>query len=269
MPDKMSAEKIALLRAYGAEVVVCPTAVAPEHPDSYYSVAKRLAAGDPRRVPARTSTPTRRTPRRTYASTGPGDLAADRGPGHALRRRHRHRRHDQRHRPLPQGAEPRRRRSSAPTPRARSTPAAAVGRTWSRASARTSGRTTYDPSIVDRVIDGVSDRDSFLTARRVTREEGILVGGSGGTAVPPRSRVGRELGPERRRRRADARLRPRLPVEDLQRRVDGRLRVPVAPSEPTVGDVLAAQGRRAAARSCTSTPTRRCAPRSRSCASST
>ena len=43
MPDKMSQEKINLLRAYGAEVVVCPTAVAPEHPDSYYSVAKRLS----------------------------------------------------------------------------------------------------------------------------------------------------------------------------------------------------------------------------------
>src|SRR6266478_7495726 len=43
MPDKMSQEKINLLRAYGARVVVCPTAVAPEHPDSYYSVAKRLA----------------------------------------------------------------------------------------------------------------------------------------------------------------------------------------------------------------------------------
>src|SRR5437660_10489073 len=43
MPDKMSQEKIALLRAYGAEVVVCPTTVAPEHPDSYYSVAARLA----------------------------------------------------------------------------------------------------------------------------------------------------------------------------------------------------------------------------------
>ena len=43
MPDKMSQEKIALLRAYGAEVVVCPTTVAPDHPDSYYSVADRLA----------------------------------------------------------------------------------------------------------------------------------------------------------------------------------------------------------------------------------
>src|SRR3989337_3808412 len=47
MPDKMSAEKIAVLRAYGAEVVVCPTAVAPEHPDSYYSVSDRLARADP------------------------------------------------------------------------------------------------------------------------------------------------------------------------------------------------------------------------------
>src|ERR1700692_2453397 len=42
MSDKMSDEKVALLRAYGAEVVVCPTAVPPEHPDSYYSVADRL-----------------------------------------------------------------------------------------------------------------------------------------------------------------------------------------------------------------------------------
>src|SRR5205814_139532 len=47
MPDKMSQEKIALLRAYGAEVVVCPTTVAPDHPDSYYSVARRLAAEIP------------------------------------------------------------------------------------------------------------------------------------------------------------------------------------------------------------------------------
>ncbi len=47
MPDKMSPEKMDLLRAYGAEVVVCPTAVAPDHPDSYYSVAKRIAAERP------------------------------------------------------------------------------------------------------------------------------------------------------------------------------------------------------------------------------
>ncbi|HEV2361840.1 MAG TPA: pyridoxal-phosphate dependent enzyme, partial [Acidimicrobiales bacterium] len=47
MPDKMAPEKIALLRAYGAEVVVCPTAVPPDHPDSYYSVTERLTSEIP------------------------------------------------------------------------------------------------------------------------------------------------------------------------------------------------------------------------------
>ena len=42
MPDKIATEKVQLLRAFGAEVIVCPTAVAPEHPESYYSVARRL-----------------------------------------------------------------------------------------------------------------------------------------------------------------------------------------------------------------------------------
>jgi cystathionine beta-synthase len=55
--------------------------------------------------------------------------------------------------------------------------------------------TTYDPSVVDRVVM-VSDRDSFLTARRVTREEGILVGGSAGTAVWAALHVGAGLGPD-------------------------------------------------------------------------
>ena len=77
----------------------------------------------------------------------PGDLGADRGPDHPLRHRDRHRRDDQRRRPLPQGS---RRtagsRSSAPTRRARSTPAATAGRIWSRGSARTSGRPTTTES---------------------------------------------------------------------------------------------------------------------------
>ena len=54
---------------------------------------------------------------------------------------------------------------------------------------------TYDRGIVDRVVP-VTDRDSFLTARRVTREEGILIGGSGGTAVWAALEIGKELGPD-------------------------------------------------------------------------
>ena len=70
MPDKMSQEKISLLRAFGAEVVICPTAVEPESPESYYSVS----AGSPRRSPAAsspTSTRTDANPRAHYETTGP------------------------------------------------------------------------------------------------------------------------------------------------------------------------------------------------------
>ena len=77
MSDKMSEEKISLLRAYGAEVVVCPTAVPPEHPDSYYSVADRLDARDARRVPARPVLQPRQ-PRRARALDRARDLAPDR-----------------------------------------------------------------------------------------------------------------------------------------------------------------------------------------------
>ena len=105
MPDKMSKEKIDLLRAYGAEVVVCPTNVEPESPESYYSVSDRLAAEIPGAFkPNQYFNPN--NPRAHYESTGPGDLGADRRANHPPRRRRRHRRHDHRHRALPQGAQP-------------------------------------------------------------------------------------------------------------------------------------------------------------------
>ena len=101
-PDKVSEDKRNVLKAYGAEVVVCPTAVAPEHPDSYYNVSDRLvlAAG---RVEARPVLQPEQ-PALALRDDRPGDLGADRGQDHPLRLRRRHRRHDQRHRPLPQGA---------------------------------------------------------------------------------------------------------------------------------------------------------------------
>jgi cystathionine beta-synthase len=193
MPDKMSAEKIALLRAYGAEVVVCPTAVAPDHPESYYSVANRLSAEIPGafqpnqyRNPANPESHRRTTGpeiwgqtagRVTHFVAGIGTGGTITGVGRYLKSVN----------PAVQivGADP-------------------EGSVYSGGSGRpylVEGigedfwPETYDPSIVDRVVM-VSDRDSFLTARRVTREEGILVGGSAGTAVCAALELGKELGPE-------------------------------------------------------------------------
>ena len=139
-PDKVSGDKIAVLRAYGAEVVVCPTAVDPSHPDSYYSVSDRLVREIPGAwKPDQYANP--QNPASHVATHRAGDLGADRGPGHPLRGRHRHRRHDHRRRPLPEGRERRpgagdRRRPRGLGVLGRQRPA----RTWSRAWARTSGR---------------------------------------------------------------------------------------------------------------------------------
>jgi cystathionine beta-synthase len=193
MPDKMSAEKIGLLRAYGAEVIVCPTAVAPEHPESYYSVAKRLEqeipgafrpnqyanAANPASHVATTGPELwRQTAGRiTHFVAGIGTGGTISGVGAYLK--------SQSAEVQIIGADP-------------------EGSVYSGGSGRpylVEGigedfwPTTYDPAVVDRVVM-VSDRDSFTTARRVTREEGILVGGSAGTAVWAAIEVGKELGPE-------------------------------------------------------------------------
>ena len=192
MPDKMSAEKIAVLRAYGAEVVVCPTAVAPEHPDSYYSVSK--PAGRPRSPGpgTPTSTPTRSTRSRTTApparrsggrptggsrTSSPASAPAARSaaPGATSRRS------------AAAGC-----RWSAPTPRARCT-RGGTGRPYLvEGVGEDFWPTTYDPAFTDRVL-AVSDRDSFLTTRRLAREEALLVGGSCGLAVAAGLRLAEEL----------------------------------------------------------------------------
>lgn len=137
-PDKVSMDKINVMRAYGAEVVVCPTAVDPEHPDSYYNVSDRLArepgAWKPDQYsnpnnPVRTTRPpapscgTRRTGRSPTSSRASAPAARSPAPATTSRR-----------------SVAGRSRSSAPTPRARSTPAAPGVRTSSKVSARTSGR---------------------------------------------------------------------------------------------------------------------------------
>ncbi len=95
MPDKMSKEKIDLLRAYGAEVVVTPTDVDPDSPQAYYRVADRLTRGDRRRLPAQ---PVREPgqPADALRDDGPGAVAPERRRDHPPRRRRRHGRHDHR-----------------------------------------------------------------------------------------------------------------------------------------------------------------------------
>ena len=105
MADKQSAEKQALLRAYGAEVVLCPTNVAPESPECYYSVAARLA----RDIPGAFKPDqywNLENPAAHEQTTGPEIWEQTRRQDHAPRRQRRHGRHGHRHGPLPQGAEP-------------------------------------------------------------------------------------------------------------------------------------------------------------------
>ena len=190
MPDKMSTEKIALLRAYGAEVLVCPTTVAPEHPDSYYSVAARLVSEIPGAFqPDQYHNP--ENPKAHERTTGPEiwrqtagritHFVAGIGTGGTITGVSRY--------------------LKAQNPSVQIVGADPEGSVYSGGGGRpylVEGigedfwPDTYDPAAVDRVVS-VSDRDSFHTARRVTREEGILVGGSAGTAVWAALEVGRHL----------------------------------------------------------------------------
>ena len=190
MADKQSSEKQQLLRAYGAEVVLCPTNVAPESPESYYSVAARLARDIPgafkpdqywnlenTTAHARTTGPEiwQQTDGRVthfVASVGTGGTIS--GVGHVLKARN----------PAIQiiGADPEGSILSGDTARPYLTEG--VGEDFLPG--------TYDANVIDRWVR-VSDRDAFAMARRLTREEGILSGGSCGTAMVAAREVVRDL----------------------------------------------------------------------------
>jgi cystathionine beta-synthase len=190
MPDKMSQEKISLLRAYGAEVVICPTAVPPESPESYYRVADRLAEEIPGAYqPNQYFNP--ENPKTHYETTGPeiwrqtdGKLdvfVAGVGTGGTISGVGRYLK-EQNPDVVVVGADPEGSLYSGDEPRPYLVEG--IGEDFIPG--------TFDPTVVDRYIR-VSDRDSFRTARAVTRQEGILVGGSAGTAVFAALQVAREL----------------------------------------------------------------------------
>ncbi|WP_100469351.1 cystathionine beta-synthase [Mycobacteroides abscessus] len=244
-PDKVSEDKRNVLRAYGAEVVVCPTAVPPEHPDSYYNVSDRLVREiEGAWKPDQYSNPN--GPASHYETTGP-EIWADTdgkithfvagvGTGGTITGAGRYLKEVSGGRAIDEvkivGADPEGSVYSGGT--GRPYLVEGVGEDfWPSA---------YDPSVVDEVI-AVSDADSFEMTRRLAREEGLLVGGSCGMAVVAAIRLAEKVGP-------DGLVVVLLPdggrgylskvFNDawmssygfLRSRLDGSV------SEPTVGDVL-------------------------------
>lgn len=189
MPDKMSQEKRDLLRAYGAEVVICPTAVPPESPESYYRVAERLASEIPGGFqPNQYYNPF--NPEAHYRTTGPeiweqtegtvthvvmgvGTGGTVSGAGRYLKEKNA--------KMQVVGADP---EGSVYTGDIHPYKVEGIGEDFYPG--------TFDPAIVDRWFR-VSDRDALLMARRITREEGILVGGSSGTAMFAALELAKEL----------------------------------------------------------------------------
>jgi cystathionine beta-synthase len=240
-PDKVSEDKQNVLRAYGAEVVVCPTAVAPEDPDSYYSVSNRLVEEiDGAWKPDQYSNPN--GPASHYETTGP-EIWADTdgkithfvagvGTGGTITGAGRYLKEVSDGRVQVIGADPEGSVYSGGT--GRPYLVEGVGEDfWPEA---------YDPAIADRII-AVSDADSFDMTRRLAREEGLLVGGSCGMAMVAALRVAEEAGP-------DALVVVLLPdggrgymskiFNDAWMSSYGFLRTPLDDSRPTptVGDVL-------------------------------
>jgi cystathionine beta-synthase len=236
-PDKVSEDKQNVLRAYGAEVVVCPTAVAPEHPDSYYNVSDRLVretdgAWKPNQYANVNN------PRSHYETTGPeiwaqtdgkithfvagvGTGGTISGIGKYLKEQN----------PDIQviGADP-----------SGSVYSGGTGRPYLvEGVGEDFWPTTYDRDIADRIIE-VSDADSFQFTRRLAREEAMLVGGSSGMAAFAAVQLAQELDDD------DAVIVVLLP--DSGRGYLGKVFndewlaqygfLPASDDEPTIGEVL-------------------------------
>ena len=193
-PDKVAADKISVLRAYGADVVVCPTTVLPDHPDSYYSVSDRLARETPGGWKPNQYT-NMENPASHYHTTGPEIWAqtegrvthfvAGIGTGGTISGTGRYLKEVSDGRVQVIGADPEGSVYSGGT--GRPYLVEGVGEDiWPE---------TYDKGICDQIM-AVNDAESFLMTRRLAREEALLTGGSCGMAVVAALQVAKGAGPD-------------------------------------------------------------------------
>jgi cystathionine beta-synthase len=198
VPDKVGEDNRAVLQAYGAEVVVTPTAVAPDSPQSYYSVSDRLVTEIPGAYkPDQFSNPA--APGSHYETTGPEiwrdtdgritHCVIGAGTGGTITGTGRYLKEVSANRPEAEGG------------RVRIIGADPAGSVYSGGTGRPyfvegvgedMWPANYDKSVPDDVI-AVSDAESFEMTRRLAREEGLLVGGSSGMAVVAALQVAKDL----------------------------------------------------------------------------
>ena len=199
MPDKMSQEKVRLLKAFGAEVIVTPTAVPPDHPDNYVMMAKRIAKETPNAIFA-DQFYNEANPEAHYATTGPElwqqtggkitHFVAAAGTGGTLTGVGRYLKE----------------RSKKVRVIAGDPAGSILAEYWrSKGKNKIEGTPykiegigqdklpgTLDMSVIDEYYT-VSDKESFAMARRLTREEGLFVGGSSGLITSVALKIAREI----------------------------------------------------------------------------